>query len=168
MPRDAKGNPVPVLYGDQAVQAIELLENRKLSKIEKRIVHEEGFVPKKYLDTKGIETYGVGQTGKWIKKGFKASFDHHVQQVRKMVPGYDNLPEYLQEELVQAGYRGDLGGSPTTRKHINNGDYRKAAVEFLDNQEFRDPKTPQGIKIRMKRVSDALLRYDRERQISQP
>lgn len=164
--KDIHGNPIKVLYGTDAIARVEALENRTLSPIERRVVREEGFVDGLYYDgkptasfPKGVPTYGVGQTGEYIQKGFKASFDEHVSRAEGRVPNLRNLPEFLQEELVQAEYRGDLGQSPTAVKHINNEQWRKAAVEFLDNKEYRDPKTKKGVKARMKSVSDALMTF---------
>ena len=92
MPRRPDGSEVPVLHGDEAVAAIEKLEGRKLSPREVRTVHLEGFVPDVYLDSKGIPTYGVGQTGEWMKKSFGESFKHHEDLTRGMIPSYDKLP----------------------------------------------------------------------------
>jgi hypothetical protein len=160
--RDCDGNPVKVFYGHQAIAEVERLENRKLSPIECRVVVEEGFVPEVYRDTKGVLTYGVGQTGKYINMGFKASFEAHVEKAKKMIKGYETFPEYLQEELIQCCYRGDLGMSPKTVKYINRGEYIAASEEFLDNAEFRSIKTPVSIKQRMKGLADALRQYARE------
>lgn len=162
MPRRPDGSVVPVLHGDKAVAAIEKLEGRKLTPKEVRTVHLEGFVPDVYLDSKGIPTYGVGQTGKWMKKSFGESFQHHEDLTRGMIPSYDKLPEYLQSELTQATYRGDLGMSPTARKLFNAGKYKEAAKEFLDHAEYKDPKTPAQIKRRIESVSRAMLRYAQE------
>lgn len=162
--KDCDGNPVKVYHGTKAILEVEKLEQRKLSPIECRIVEEEGFVPSIYKDTKGILTYGVGQTGKYISMGFKASFQAHVEKTKKMIKGYETFPEYLQEELVQCCYRGDLGMSPLTVKLINQGMYMKAAEEFLNHAEYKAHKTPVSIKQRIKGLSDALRAYAREQQ----
>lgn len=160
--RDCDGNLIKVYHGSKAILEVERLEQRKLSPIECRIVEEEGFVPEIYKDTKGVLTYGVGQTGKYIQLGFKAAFQAHVEKTKKMVKGYETFPEYLQEELVQCCYRGDLGMSPKTVKLINQGMYIRAAEEFLNHAEYISHKTPVSIKQRIKGLSDALRMYARE------
>lgn len=151
--------PQGALYGQDAIKAVSQLEGRPLSPKEQRVVMLEGFVPNVYKDTKGIETYGVGQTGKWINKSFGESFAHHEDRARKAIPDYDKLPEYLQSELVQAEYRGDLGMSPTFRKLFNKGKYKEAATEFLNHEEYLDPDTPSQIKQRLESVAKAVSHY---------
>lgn len=155
-------NKKKVLYGNDAINAVEKLEGRKLSPIEKRVVVLEGFVPDVYLDTKGIPTFGVGQTGEWVDKSFGESFDYHEDLTRKLIKGYDELPEELKAELVQATYRGDLGGSPNTRLLFNEGKYKEAAEEFLNNNEYKAKDTPQSIKDRMFAVAQAMKNYSSE------
>jgi len=147
------------LHGQDAIAAVSQLEGRELSPKEQRVVMLEGFVPEVYEDTKGIKTYGVGQTGKWINKTFGESFAHHEDRTRKHIKNYDKLPEWLQAELVQAEYRGDLGMSPTFRKLFNAGKYKQAASEFLDHAEYKDPNTPDQIKGRLESVAKAVAQF---------
>ena len=150
------------LYGKDAIKAVEKLEKRKLSYAEKRVVVEEGFSPVPYLDTKGVKTFGVGQTGKWIDKGFKASFEHHVKRATKKVPKLKQLPVELQAELIQAEYRGDLGESKNAVSLINKGKFKEAAEEFLDNDDYRTSVSLRGTEFetgiagRMEKVAQAL------------
>lgn len=160
--KGVNGETLPVYYGDQAVKEVERVEKRSLSALEKRVVAEEGYVPGVYLDNKGIPTSGVGQTGKWMQKSFGESLRAHEAKTRKMIPNYDNLPDYLRAELLQSTYRGDLGLSPTARRLFNEGKYKEAAVEFLNHEEFKNPDTPQQIKDRIQSVSDAMRRYSDE------
>lgn len=136
-----KDVPKHTLYGSKAVEAIEAREGALTPEMV-RVIELEGYVPKPYWDaedeSKRTLTVGVGQTGKWMDKSFKESFKHHEDQTRKLVKGYDDLPQELRAELVQATYRGDLGGSPKAVKLINEGNYREAAKEFLNNQDYRD------------------------------
>ena len=149
---------VPGWYGDTAVKIVESKEG-KLTPAEKRVVQEEGYVAGPYWDTKKIVTSGVGQTGKWMKKTFKESFKHHEDITRGLTKDYDTLPDYLKSELVQSVYRGDWTKSKDTRGLFNQGNIRMSAEEFLDHEEYLDPRTPQQIKNRIRSVSDALLRY---------
>ena len=152
--------PQNVLYGNDAVSAVEQIEGRPLSNKEKRVVVLEGFVPQVYKDTKGIDTYGVGQTGKWMQRTFSEAYAHHEDKTRKLIPNYDSLPEFLQSELTQATYRGDLGGSPTFRKLFNKGQYKDAAKEFLNHEEYLDTNTPKQIRDRIEAVARAVAHYD--------
>ena len=160
--RGVNGQELPVFYGNQAVAQVEKAEGRKLTPVERRVVYEEGFVPGLYYDNKNIPTYGVGQTGEYIKKGFRASYEDHVKKTRRMIPQFDNLPEYMQEELVQSTYRGDLGLSPTARRLFNEGRYEEAAKEFLNHEEYMNPRTSQQIKDRILSVSKGMERMAQE------
>lgn len=145
--------------GGAAIAQVEKSLGRPLTLAERRVVVEEGFVGGEYLDTKGIRTGGVGQTGEWLDKGFDETFKHHVDRVRKRVPKFDSMPEALQAELIQSEYRGDLGLSPTAMKHLNANRYQEAGDEFLNNDEYRNPKTSSGITARMKATADAMRSY---------
>ena len=67
-----------VFHGADAVAKVSENLGRPLTFAEQRVVEEEGYVATPYLDTKGVLTQGVGQTGEWIEKGFEAAFQHHV------------------------------------------------------------------------------------------
>jgi GH24 family phage-related lysozyme (muramidase) len=151
------------LHGNKAVKAVEEQLGRPLTYGERRVVEEEGFVPEVYLDTKGVKTYGVGQTGEWIEKGFPAAYQDHVRRAEGYIPNLTELPEYLQAELIQAEYRGDLGGSPKFRKLFKKGKFEEAAEEFLDNDDYRNSKKEKtGVHKRMQRVADAVRKYGKQ------
>ena len=143
-------------HGASAIAQVEAREGR-LSPLERRIVELEGFVDGDYLDTKGITTSGVGQTGKYRNMSVKDSIKAHIDDTRKLIPKFDSLSPMLQQELVQANYRGDLRMSPKARKHMNKGEWDKAAAEWLDHEEYKNTSHSQ-IKGRIKAVSDALAR----------
>jgi|TARA_R110000787_G_scaffold874_1_gene3196 hypothetical protein len=149
-----------VLHGKQAINAIEKKEKRKLSYKECRVVELEGYVDGIYTCSKGVKTTGVGQTGKWLTKTFKESFQYHEKLTKKLVPTYNKLPEKLQAELVQSTYRGDLGGSPSAVALFNKGKFILAAQEFLRNDEYEDEDTPKQIKDRMVATAKAIGLYE--------
>jgi GH24 family phage-related lysozyme (muramidase) len=140
-----KDVPKYALYGDRAVKEVERQLGRPLSYAEKRVVQEEGFVPRKYYDSKGIVTYGVGQTGDYIEKGFPAAFKDHAERTKKYFKDFDYLPESVQAELIQTMYRGDVlnkKGEPWKWvNYFNKGDYKEAARELLDHKEYKKYKT---------------------------
>lgn len=146
------------LHGDEAIKAVEKLYG-PLDKIGRRVVELEGFVPVKYLDKKGVPTIGVGQTGEFMEKGFPESLKHHINRVKERVSNFDELPEDVQAELVQAEYRGDLGLSPKTIKLLNKGRFKEAAKEFLDHKEYKKYKKEGGggnIPTRLEAVAQAI------------
>ena len=149
-----------VLHGKQAINAIEKKEKRKLSYKECRVVELEGYVDGIYTCSKGVKTTGVGQTGKWLTKTFKESFQYHEKLTKKLMPTYNKLPEKLQAELVQSTYRGDLGGSPSAVALFNKGKFILAAQEFLRNDEYEDEDTPKQIKDRMVATAKAIGLYE--------
>lgn len=153
-----------VLHGDAAVAKVQEMEGRDLSVVEERVVRLEGFVQSDYKDSKGITTQGVGQTGKYIGMPFSDVLKVHEVATRTLIPSYDELPETLRAELVQAMYRGDLGNSPMARELFNAGLYKEAAKEFLNNDEYNNKSTPKSIKARMQSVSNAILDYNPEMQ----
>lgn len=150
-------------HGKKAVEAAEKHLGRKLKPEERRACYLEGFSDEIYLDTKGIETFGMGQTGEWITKGLEAALIHHEVRVLNRLRDYHNYPEYLRCELYQAEYRGDLGHSPAACKLINSREFGKAAIEFLDNAEYRT--APNSIRRRMESVAHALNLYETSREL---
>jgi hypothetical protein len=151
-----------ILYGKAAIAAVEKVEG-KLTPIQRHVVSLEGYGD--YDDTKGVPTGGVGQTGLHKGKPFKEVFAIFEEQVRDTISGYDSLPLYLQKELVQSAYRGDLGLSPLTVKLFNEGSLLAASKEFLRHNEYvsekakeKDGKTSH-IAERIKATSDAIVQY---------
>tara|TARA_R110000803_G_scaffold72948_2_gene136660 strand:+ start:957 stop:1457 length:501 start_codon:yes stop_codon:yes gene_type:complete len=149
-----------VLHGKQAINAIEKKEKRKLSYKECRVVELEGYVDGIYTCSKGVKTTGVGQTGKWLTKTFKESFQYHEKLTKKLIPTYNKLPEKLQAELVQSTYRGDLGGSPSAVALFNKSKFTESAREFLRNKEYENESTPQQIKDRILDTAKAIGIYE--------
>lgn len=148
------------LYGNDAIRAVEAKEG-KLTPAQKRVIVLEGYVPVKYYDSKGVVTSGVGQTGEFIKKGFKESFKTHEKRAKSKIKGFDNLPDTMKAEFIQADYRGDLGQSPTAVKLFNQGKFKEAAKEFLNNAEYKgytDAGTGGNIPARMEAVSREMER----------
>lgn len=152
---------MPIYHGQQAIAKVEEREG-PLTPVQRRVVELEGFAENEYEDTKGILTSGVGQTNQYMSMSFKDTFSDIEGLTRRLIKGYENYPEYLQAELVQAAYRGDLQQSPTFRRKLNAGQYEDAAVEFLDHKEYLSRETPAEIKRRLESVSDAVKRFANE------
>jgi hypothetical protein len=148
--------------GKGAIKQVEALEGA-LTDSQKHLVTLEGYVDGEYKDIDGNSTKGVGQTGKFAGMTFKESYKAHVKRVQSRVSTFTTLPQYLQQELIQAEYRGDWANSPKTLGLINSGEWAKAAAEFLDSDDYRDSLADgHGIDERMEMVHDALLKYGEE------
>jgi GH24 family phage-related lysozyme (muramidase) len=152
-----------IYHGKQAIKAAEKFLGRTMKPEERRACYLEGYSDEVYLDTKGIETFGMGQTGEWIKKGLEAALNAHEVRVLNRLQDYHTFPEYLRCELYQAEYRGDLGHSPNTCRLINARRYDQAAIEFLNNAEYKT--APESIRRRMESVATALSLYDLVREV---
>ena len=159
--------------GNKAIKEVENRLGRELSAAEKRIIGLEGFVDGYYLDSKGVLTRGVGQTGEFAEgdnslSGFGKAFQTHVKRAKNL-PGMKNFDSYspeLQAELIQAEYRGDLGFSPTFRKLLENATTQEerdaAAKEFLKNEDYiKAKKSGSGVADRMEAVADAVRKEGR-------
>lgn len=146
-----------ILHGREACDALEQAEGIELTEVERRVVMCEGYATELYRDTKDILTGGVGQTGEWLNRPFRDAFAHHADRAASRFPNFRLFPSYLRTELVASEYRGDLGLSPKACEHIRNGRWEVAAGEFLDNDEYRHPATPAGIKKRLQALHYALL-----------
>ena len=140
-----------------------------------------------YRDHKGYLTVGVGHlitkndpilkqiTGKYhntVLSGRTPLSDSQMMQLfnydvqakialaRSKVKNYDSLPVYVQNAIVDGFFRGDLAGSPKTLDLMNEGDFSAAAIEYLNNKEYRESKTDgTGVAPRMERNATAYSTY---------
>jgi len=104
-----------------------------------------------------------GEEGKKIARSYLSKFiDKDVKQVTDRIKNFDKLPLRLKVALGGEAYRGSLGQSGETIKLINQGKYKEAAEEFLNNDEFRNAVelNRRGIIPRFKAVSDNLKLLD--------
>lgn len=100
----------------------------------------------------------------------------HLVRAKKLVPGLNGLPGYVQAAIVSAVYRGDLG--PKTAALINKGDFASASREYLNDAEYKkdfakknkNKKYPQaigadgrGVSGRMERNALIFQRYAKEK-----
>jgi GH24 family phage-related lysozyme (muramidase) len=170
--RDAEGSetepmevsPLKTYKGDMAVKIVEQKEGM-LSPIEKQIVKDEGYRSSEYLDTKGIPTRGVGQTGDYMGMPFKQVAKAKMREVDRLFPEIGTYPEEVQAALYSAGYRGDITGSPKAIQLINEGSFTEAAKEFLNNEEYKN--APPGIKERMNRTAAAIRKLAETNEVEE-
>jgi len=149
-----------IAYGEEAIKLVESREG-SLNNIERRIVREEGYTKTPYLDDKGNVTVGAGRTREFKDKTFKETVKIHVGRAKRAIPTYDTLPPNLQEELVQATYRGDVSPRFNWVKLFNKGDYQSAAEELLNHSEYKMRKElgEDGVTKRLEALQKAILNY---------
>jgi lysozyme len=137
-------------------------------RIEQRLIIEEGFKDKAYKP-KASEQYltiGYGHYGPDVKPDMKLSEEEaknllrkdiaeRMPEIKKAIKNYDNLSDELKVEIAQSWFRGGIAGSPKTIGLINQGDFKSAATEFLDNKEYRTTDLA-GVKRRMEALASAL------------
>ena len=150
--------------GANAVAKVQALLGTRLSPAQERIVDIEGYFKGYYKDSEGNTTYGVGQTGKYMTpKGFFTAFEEEKARTASKIKNFKKLPEYLKTEFIQSGYRGDIFGSPKAIELFNKGDYKKAAITFLDHNNYRAAKIlKNSIYDRFNATYDAIIRYGKE------
>lgn len=151
-----------IYYGDAAVRAACEYYDHPYppSYVATHIIHEEGFVPGTYEDTKGILTEGIGLTGKYIGKNFFTEvLPEFEEKARRKVSCYDSMPDFGKAAVLSAIYRGDLG--PRTAKLLSNEHFNLASIEYLNHREYKQLKehNPRsGIVARMERNAYAFSR----------
>jgi len=91
---------------------------------------------------------------------FKTDLEEHIDRARQSVPGFDKLPQYVKNAIVDGFFRGDLSGSPKTLKLINQGKWEAAAAEYLNNVEYKQAKKKKtGVATRMDENYRAFQKY---------
>ena len=142
-----------------------------MDRLTERLISEEKFSPTAYRAVKDEKflTYGYGHYGKDVKPNQKITKEEALDLLEKdigdrlpaiqsAIPNFGNLSEELRVEIAQSWFRGGMSGSPATIKLINQGKFKAAATEFLDNQEYLTAKQRgrSGVIPRMDAVANAL------------
>lgn len=149
-----------------------------------------GFI---YKDSRGYPTIGIGHlvtdnTPEIFRQLFGTKFDSNtvlsgrkpltdkqmfklldydlpkkINLAKSQIPEFNTYPPYVQTAIVDGYYRGDLPGSPKTKKLINSGNWVAAATEYLNNKEYKAAKSSHsGVAKRMERNRDKYLQYAQE------
>lgn len=148
-----------------------------------KLLGYEGIEVRPYNDHKGIPTIGIGhviQKGEdfrnYKKEDFQKLFNEkdlpkYLNRTRNIIKDFDKFPAPVKEEMLASVFRGDLSGSPKTLKLINEGKYDLAAIEFLNNDEYRQAKDWEkkknkrhGVAVRMENLSKELNNLNRRKQ----
>ena len=142
-----------------------------MDKLTERLISLEKFSPTAYKAVKDEKflTYGYGHYGKDVKPNQKITKEEALDLLEKdigdrlpaiqsAIPNFGNLSEELRVEIAQSWFRGGMSGSPATIKLINQGKFKAAATEFLDNKEYLTAKQRgrSGVIPRMDAVANAL------------
>ena len=144
----------------------------KKNKFLNKIIDQEGKpflkATKAFKDEKFF-TLGYGRNNKNIKEGetitlekakknLEEDINIRLVEIQNRIPNFSNFSEELQLALFGEYYRGSVGQSRETIKLINAGKYNEAAIEFLNNKEYKDAKkrNRRGIRKNMEKVSSLL------------
>lgn len=144
------------------------------------IRRHEGFRAKPYRDSVKKWTIGIGtligdgsdkalaespyRNANLTEKQAEEIAREEVVRKAKMAASDDQLGEVFSElsprlkaQVISGYYRGDLSGSPATKKLIKERRFEEAAKEFLNNEEYRAAKkSGSGVAPRMEEVAKAL------------
>jgi GH24 family phage-related lysozyme (muramidase) len=137
------------------------------------IADYEGFKDKAYqLEGEEHYTIGYGHYGKDVAKDQRITKDEakdllikdvesRTKELQTAFKDYDKYSLDMKKNLASSWFRGSLIQSKKTRKLINEGKFKEAADEFLDNQEYRTAKekNKEGIRKRMEATANALRNY---------
>jgi hypothetical protein len=133
---------------------------------------------KAFEDEKNF-TIGYGRNNPNIKKGDKITLEQaqknlaedveiRLEEIQDLIPNFSRFSSELQLALFSEYFRGSVRQSPKTVKLINEGRFREAAAEFLDNDEYRNAveRGRKGIRGRMKKVYNLLRREGAQSMLS--
>ena len=150
-------DPSGTLRGTDAVSKTAEVYSDVTSEYKDLLAHlsgEEGYNPNFYLDSSGILTTGVGLTAEYVADPSPLrAMTEKTNEAKMRVPKYAKLHPQVQLALVDSAYRGDLTntdkdtGVVTSQKwvdHVNNGDFRAAAVEHINHAEYNKAKGING------------------------
>ena len=139
--------------------------------MKQEIRDRESFRKKAYkLPGEEYWTIGYGFNNPNVKKGdimtkkeaekrLDKEVSERVVTLDTMLSDVKHMNKDAQRAIFSEHYRGSIKQSPTTRKLINRGNYKEAAVEFLNNDQYRNAEKLgiRGIKPRMEAVSNELM-----------
>ncbi len=142
-----------------------------LDLIKANIRKEEGLKLQAYKPIKSEKYYtiGYGRYGPSIKEEDVITLEQaeqfltedvnsRLKEINNLLPDFNSYPLEVQVALFSEYYRGSIGQSPKTIKLLNEKKYREAAIEFLNNKEYKNAVElgKPGIRKRMEEVSKAI------------
>jgi GH24 family phage-related lysozyme (muramidase) len=135
----------------------------------------EGVRNKLYKDSKGKWTIGIGHLvtpdefemyrGKVLSDGevealFAKDISSKLMHIKQYFgSAYDSFPENVKIAIIDGYFRGDLSGSPETKRLLKAGLFKQAAQEYLNNKEYKAAvASGSGVAKRMQRNAAAFKR----------
>jgi len=135
-------------------------KDRFKKKVWEDIMEDEDYRMFPYEDAKGHRTTGIGHLGDdprnieegllgYIDKAITTpseaeslsamDIDDKISDARSFLGPdvFDNLSEQAKLAAISMNFRGDLRGSPKTAALIRQGDMEAAAIELLDNDDYK-------------------------------
>ena len=100
-------------------------------------------------------------------KLLKQDITQKEQNAKQFIIKYDSFPTPVKNAILVAIYRGDLTSKHKTTKLINQGNFIDAAIEFLDNKDFRESGLKGGVGKRMLTISKILYEYGISQQVTE-
>ena len=117
-------------------------------------------------------TIGYGHYGSDVQEGdvwsdaqadaqLRTDIDDRLPAIKGSIKNFDSLPMDLKKNIVGSWFRGSMSGSPKTIELINQGKYKEASEEFLNNDEYKNAEKlgKSGIIPRMDATANSLLEY---------
>jgi GH24 family phage-related lysozyme (muramidase) len=150
-----------IYHGQKAVDKVCEVYNLKkpLPLPMETIILHEGYCDGEYKDDKGVITKGVGQTRFYLDKPFPEVYESFVRQTKDLTPQFEFLNEETKAAILSAMYRGDWQQSRKTRMLFNQGKFKEAAKEFLNNNDYNQRKlnnTNDGVVKRMDYIAKVI------------
>jgi GH24 family phage-related lysozyme (muramidase) len=149
--------------------------NNAIESFKQTIRDAEGLELEAYKPDEDEEKFTIGYGRYGVEEGMTITeeeaeefLDEDVRErldsIVDLLPQFNSYPNDLQQAIFSEHYRGSIQQSPKTRKLINDGDFKEAAEEFLDNKEYEEAEERgiPGIRKRMEKVSELLKKYAEE------
>lgn len=100
-------------------------------------------------------TEGMTITDEQAENYLKEDINKRLVAIKKAIPLFDSMPIEVRKHLLGSWFRGSLSGSPKTLRLINEGKFKEASKEFLNNNEYKTTKLT-GVKDRMDATAKAI------------
>ena len=71
----------------------------------------------------------------------RTNLEGAAQKAMALVPKFTALPDTVKQALTNAAYRGEIRSTHQTIKLINQGNWKAAAEEYLNNTEYKQTKS---------------------------
>jgi len=71
----------------------------------------------------------------------RTNLEGAAQKAMALVPKFTALPDTVKQALTNAAYRGEIRSTHQTIKLINQGNWKAAAAEYLNNTEYKQTKS---------------------------